>query len=572
LTASPEGSDEYNDYFDKELGRCNKWVKNFINNKLSFILEQAAISKPIAILGDSDYQFPTNRWAAVSYLYFPEIIRYGHASGCVVCLVEENEIDQAELSQRISVFASTARNLISHCVTSTITRLECEAITTKPSLKNPVIYPENYATQDLSKPFSQMPLLTMLEEIGQAPHVKDENGKSVISHAIEVLSYLVNTNKVRTTGYDVISSQILEAVISTYSDITGKERSKVKETPLIKVLRNALNFENDLSGIDGYREHFIHSFHVFCTGVCILNFLYINKVGVFNDKKRGQSFRRILKMFFFAAMWHDISYSVEKMERLADRYLNNILDEKISIPMQPHFGHLLIGDKISSILSEKNEVLSSSVLDSLIGTKNQTLVIKACRKQLITKAHHGVLSAVVFDDLRGKVKIAGFGNDEYASILLSMMLHHCLDFFKEEDSEKGKRGTTKPKHNNDDYYQPWKLNPWSKHAIVPTLLMLCDAFAQYGRNFELELLEKDHIFLRDIKIETTDKNTLGINLFYEDCSKIQVEDNQKEWYRRYTDFFSNDRPLGKHITIRVYAPRDKKSKDEIIYHTSDLAI
>ncbi|MGD2086399.1 MAG: hypothetical protein PVH61_09480 [Candidatus Aminicenantes bacterium] len=98
-------------------------------------------------------------------------------------------------------------------------------------------------------------------------------------------------------------------------------------TPLGHLLWNALDFEDTLNMDSGYREHFIHSFHVFLLGIHLMKKLPSFK-HLF-ECKNDEKVREIYLKWFLAAMYHDIGYPIEKIENISQSYIKKLLQNDI---------------------------------------------------------------------------------------------------------------------------------------------------------------------------------------------------------------------------------------------------
>lgn len=114
-------------------------------------------------------------------------------------------------------------------------------------------------------------------------------------------------------------------------------------------------YEGALQSITNYRDHFIHPFHVFCLGFCILD--------AWNEeKKRNRTTRTPLKLreknhynlddelkiWFIASVYHDVGYPAEKLENLVSDVFKSTADSDLQI-MFDWNAVLLAGKNISHI-------------------------------------------------------------------------------------------------------------------------------------------------------------------------------------------------------------------------------
>lgn len=295
-----------------------------------------------------------------------------------------------------------------------------------------------------------------------------------------------------------------------YEEADKNEAQKYGENneyllPIIK----ALDMQDTMKYVAGYREHFIHSFYVFMLGYLTIKILYGNDMykdhnglTIVNEK----NIKDKLQSWFLAALWHDIGYSIEKTEKVLQIYLANIIGEKvINLPLRPSWGHLLL------IKNFKRAILFESKFIEFIRDHhchgNQELaelIMERILYALIDKADHGVISALIFYDIMGRARII---NGILPQILSAITLHnsHKHDTW----------GDLKIKHNGEkeidarmDY----------KEDLVSALLMYFDNMQQWSR----DLSPGDPVAkLHGLKIEDNAKIRLILDYPNDDREKVK---------------------------------------------------
>ena len=124
------------------------------------------------------------------------------------------------------------------------------------------------------------------------------------------------------------------------------------------LVRQALDFEDTLRLEASYREHFVHSYHVFLLG------LYIVRQLKLTEKFTTDS----LKAWFLVSMYHDIAYPIQKMKNMTTKYLDKLtpsmehkLGDDIAIDVTIGFGRLIASD----LLGARLRVITDSLVDAL---------------------------------------------------------------------------------------------------------------------------------------------------------------------------------------------------------------
>jgi hypothetical protein len=100
------------------------------------------------------------------------------------------------------------------------------------------------------------------------------------------------------------------------------------ESPMLRPLYYALDFEEGLRGIPDYRQHFVHSFNVFLLGYYLLRSLDWQPLTEDCTLLAGRSLDELLKAWFLAAVYHVVAQPVTR----ADTLMNNMLG-KVLVPL-----------------------------------------------------------------------------------------------------------------------------------------------------------------------------------------------------------------------------------------------
>ena len=249
-----------------------------------------------------------------------------------------------------------------------------------------------------------------------------------------------------------------------YFDI---DRNDLEKSPLRKLLYNALDFEENLNLSPGYREHFIHSYHVFLLGLYL-----IDSLDCFSSHRNNELSH---KKWFLASMYHDIGYPIEKIEDISKNYLKKLLgengDDDIQCRISIDNGMMLLNDEFINnfnVLIEKfvdnfldfNDTIRSSLHKELIpdikkieSYKSKELIpdtkkIESYKNNVKNKftrlsygaltkdADHGIFSALLFLNAANQMgdnfpRSTGdedeLDRDDIMDIALAIFSHNTLD-------------------------------------------------------------------------------------------------------------------------------------------------
>lgn len=301
-------------------------------------------------------------------------------------------------------------------------------------------------------------------------------------------------------------------------------------TPLGSLVREALDFEDTLRLEGGYREHFVHSYHVFLLGLYLVEKLSLTeKFG--NDR---------LKAWFLVSMYHDIGYPIQKMEDITKKYLDRLnpsmekkLGDDIAIDVKIGFGKLLASDLLGARLKAITDTLVNELAVDL-GNKDEDATRREqvqklteylgsnyhkqidwpkykrgmehtfyqyCLRLALNYGEHGIISSLLFGsaarclDSETDIKTR-------REVSVAILGHHMLDekgtwsLTKDWTLQRSKPKETKPEQDITDEQAnemaqsiAWdpaffahELRKESNNSrFLGTLLILCDTVSQWGR-------------------------------------------------------------------------------------------
>lgn len=178
----------------------------------------------------------------------------------------------------------------------------------------------------------------------------------------------------------VIANVTIDA-IKGISACFGLPKSFVKYIDEFKIREGALQ------SIVGYRDHFIHPFHVFCLGYIILDKWRYEEKGQRLLKHIDEDEDSVLKKWFIASIYHDVGYPSEKLEILVKEFFKTEVDREIKSLFD-----------WSSVIVANNNIKHIRELSELFGKGEQSKIEKFEKwfyKSLFEDHDHGVLTALM---------------------------------------------------------------------------------------------------------------------------------------------------------------------------------
>jgi len=155
-----------------------------------------------------------------------------------------------------------------------------------------------------------------------------------------------------------VTADFAVRVRSYRPDIPDRYRQIGDEVPFIQGLFRALESEEKLFLVPHYREHFVHSFHVFVLGLLLWS---LGPKCIFVPGRFGLVLtENSLRAWFLVAMWHDVAYFLEKMDGVAEASIRRLVGEQYIkrhtglVPLRPSLGHLML--QVEALSETLNEV------------------------------------------------------------------------------------------------------------------------------------------------------------------------------------------------------------------------
>lgn len=242
-------------------------------------------------------------------------------------------------------------------------------------------------------------------------------------------------------GYTEISKKVFIAVckiwntLKIYEIAGGIEIADLKELeadinrfkiiryyqPSLALLWDALDFEGTLKNVPSYREHFIHSFHIFCLGIWLMSYKLFPYYSFINSESNSYD-ENFVRKWFLASLWHDISYAMQKLAYISNIFVKKLITHgyerkkrKLLVPISPSWGHLLLAKDFYNLLLGKDDFLESFKKAVSFEKSYYEKIKEDIRKEdedvknyiseycsnvvlekMLNDAEHGVLSGLIF--------------------------------------------------------------------------------------------------------------------------------------------------------------------------------
>jgi len=357
--------------------------------------------------------------------------------------------------------------------------------------------------------------IPLIKDIREARSKLDPEGPKEIIILLENVSKILdNLSKKQVRGWDAITYEILVGLRNLWDELEIEENSQidVKNPSLMDLLGRMLNYEKGFyNTLPGYRDHFLHSFHVLAMGMWLV---------ISNDAfAKWRSISKFWQAWFFTAMFHDIGIPIvkvpESIEDIIKEEFKLTTLEKILMPeirwhnllierdfqnmlfsihalirAQPHspegkvytsddlFAYKGENDKLKS-LNEKDLRLALSCFIAsgrpMVGGKSESTKEFKYGSFNDRSYDHSVISGLLlYRHSRLDIYKKNWKNAMKAAVL-PMMFHHMWEKKKIYISEKN--GDHKKLKEMEIQFYPDKY-------FLQYLLILCDAICQAGREWE----------------------------------------------------------------------------------------
>lgn len=314
-----------------------------------------------------------------------------------------------------------------------------------------------------------------------------------------------------------------------------------------------------LSGLNQYRDHFIHQFHVFVSGYIIINELGIEnfKLNIqksmnwilgpndksYNNKECDNnedykiSDEDVLRIWFLTAFYHDFAYILEKL----DSELGNFFDQLLGYRFNVKFDWeelLTSGNDFSKHICDLLKFFSSKR-----GTNTDQLLQNYLNA--IIKSHdHGVLGALLLINSSTKIPYRNTNECFYAALAISLHNYDVSKNLKEIQS------INKAEPSGISF----------ESFPIAFLLAFCDAAQSYGRLETKNGVESSKQPIEFFGIDIVANEKVTYKLAYTDRSNYPTKEEIKKW-DKISEVFKS---LEYSFVIEYYKSKNNNLKEEHI--------
>lgn len=286
--------------------------------------------------------------------------------------------------------------------------------------------------------------------------------------------------------------EIMTRVTNYTDDLAGKDVLNICPTGFFEeLLERRIEYEDlMLYKTEGYRDHFMHQFHVFVTGYIILNHIgldkiceWVNKSLKYTQHSLELNVKNILRIWFLTSFIHDTAYVFERF----GKGMANFFKEEwgYSFAIEPRQLGLQLLDKKMPFSGYLAKILEFFMCEK---PTNRGNILPCYLDSIIKMYDHGVLSALWSIEKFAK-EMPDERITECCLSALAMSVHNANIFTKlKEGREAGISFESFP---------------------ISFMLAFCDTLQIWGRTREIQ--EDVHPELVDVEFS---KKEIRFKLFY----------------------------------------------------------
>lgn len=338
-----------------------------------------------------------------------------------------------------------------------------------------------------------------------------------ISYGKEIKHFKKQCLETREPLYDIIFESLQSLWVNKY----GK-------TEAYQVFKIAKDFENVLFKDPRYRDHFIHQFQVFLSGLPIIDKHYDSIKKVYLKKFSESSEIEIEFSWMLAASFHDNGYLVQKFDKWLNSFFTEFLEIK-DLPVKIDLYNLLLTrnfqeyiDKLTSLYLSLNDGSESKWnYDGAHIIEHK--IRRELTSSLINNRNHGIISALILldriENSEMSRKTTDYQQKFFQSVVFPAGLAICLHDKEILTSEK-----IKPIDFNKD--------------PLSFILVYCDTIQEWGRPIGISFADYNNKSLRLSKYEITSKK-VAATLTFDKIEIFKTKDGEK------TNFDFKDEELKK---------------------------
>jgi hypothetical protein len=277
------------------------------------------------------------------------------------------------------------------------------------------------------------------------------------------------------------------------------------------------DFEKVLFKQPRYRDHFIHQFQVFLSGIPIINKHHDSIVESYttifgNDSKINIDFSWLL-----AATFHDIGYLVQQFDEWLNSFFKEFL-EISEIPINLDFGKLFLIRNFQEYMDKLTSLYMSIYCDNNDGVWTYTgkhQVDNEFRKMISSKVisdrNHGLISALILlDRIENSKVVQGLDNYKDGTFTSSIMPSALSISLHDDEIFLNKK---------------IKQIEFSKDPLS-FILIYCDTIQEWGR--PISYLSSGSIeYAPNLTDFTITENTVSSTLTYNKIKEITMTNDEK---------------------------------------------
>lgn len=308
------------------------------------------------------------------------------------------------------------------------------------------------------------------------------------------------------------------------------------------------------SGLDRYRDHFIHQFHVFVSGYIIINELGI-KIFAKNIEKsmkwilsqNNKGFEKVedeyritdadvLRIWFLTAFYHDFAYILEELDDALANFFDKLLGYRFVVKFD--WEKLLTDEKHSKHICDLLKYFSSKK-----GT-NTDMLLQNYLNAIITYHDHGVLSALLLTYISEDIPYRNINECFYAALAISLHNTKAINGLREGEC------INKAESNGISF----------ESFPIAFLLAFCDTAQSFGR-LETKKGEKvDYYPSKFFGIDIVENEKVTYKIAYDRKGKIPDDKIIKDWANRSNKIF---RSFEYSFVIEYYETNEEDEKPDV---------
>jgi hypothetical protein len=326
-----------------------------------------------------------------------------------------------------------------------------------------------------------------------------------ISYSEDIKKFKNRCNETRDPLYDIILDSLELLWVKKY-----------RKTEAYHVFKIAKDFENVMFKDPRYRDHFIHQFQVFLSGLPIIDKHYDAIKQVYSKKFSESSEIEIEFSWMLAATFHDNGYLVQKFDKWLNSFFTEFLEIK-DLPVKIDLYNLLLTrnfqeyiDKLTSLyLSLNDDPESKWSYDGAQIIEHK--IRRELTSSLINNRNHGIISALILldriENSETSRKTTDYQHKFFQSVVFPAALAICLHDKEILTSEK-----IKPLDFNKD--------------PLSFILIYCDTIQEWGRPIGPAFVDYDNKGLTLSKYEITNNN-VSATITYDKIQTFETKEGEK---------------------------------------------